>query len=193
MNSKLKIVGETSKKTTDGHKICLCACECGDVSEYVASRVRFGKVNQCKECAKKATGLANTKHGMRNTKEYRAWTAIKERCLNVLGKDYHRYGAVGICVFGGWVDSFELFYAHIGRCPSRSMSIDRIDNSKGYIPGNVRWATATEQARNKRRSVYLTDGSKIMHIKDVADSLGISNGAAHLRLKRGRLHGYTRV
>jgi hypothetical protein len=82
--------------------------------------------------------------------EYRAWTLIKNRSDNPRTPDYSRYGARGIKICDEWRHDFLAFLAHIGPRPSPQHSVDRIDNSMGYEPGNVRWATRSEQGRNKR-------------------------------------------
>jgi hypothetical protein len=130
---------------------------------------------------------------MRYTKEYTTWVAIKGRCLNKNSKDFERYGNKGITLFSGWISNFQSFFNHIGFSPSKAHSVDRIDNKKGYEPGNVRWATSTQQGRNKNSSVFVTDGESVIHINDAAVILMISRGAAHMRLKRGKLNGYSRV
>jgi hypothetical protein len=89
-------------------------------------------------------------HGMSKTPEYRAYHAMKQRCFNVNGEAYANYGGRGIHVHDGWMFSFLAFYKHIGPRPTKNHSIDRIDNDKGYCPGNVRWATRAEQNRNRR-------------------------------------------
>lgn len=79
------------------------------------------------------------------------WCAIKQRCTNPRCKDYPDYGGRGITLCGEWSASFEAFIADVGERPSDEHSIDRIDNDRGYEPGNVRWSTGIEQARNRRR------------------------------------------
>jgi hypothetical protein len=135
----------------------------------------------------------NKTHGMRYEIEYRIWVGIKNRCNNKASKDYERYGGKGITMFDAWANDFGAFIEHVGRRPSPRHSIDRIDNTRGYEPENVRWATREQQERNKGNSIYVTDGSKTMHINEAAQIVGITRGAAHLRLRRGKLHGYTRV
>lgn len=88
-------------------------------------------------------------HGYCGTKEYRAWKSIKTRCNNPNYDHYHRYGGRGIRMHEGWQEDFETFLADVGFAPSPDHSIDRIDNDGNYEPGNVRWATRTEQSRNK--------------------------------------------
>lgn len=119
--------------------------------------LKTGNVSSCKCLARKLTSERSTKHGASKTPEYLSWQQMKERCLNQSGKDYKRYGARGITVHPVWIDSFETFLAHIGPRPHGFKSVDRIDNAKGYEPGNVRWATPSMQARNTRTNKLTED------------------------------------
>ena len=188
----LTFVEESPVRSKDKHKQWICRCSCGDMSMYLASRVRNKRVNQCRRCGNKDSAIKNSTHGMKYTDEYRIWGGIKTRCGNINAPDYCRYGERGIKMCQEWSDSFERFFQHIGPRPSREHSIDRIDNNKGYEPGNVRWSTRSEQGRNKSNCVYVTDGVRVLHINDIAEELKITRGAAHLRLKRGKLNGFTK-
>jgi len=85
----------------------------------------------------------------RRTPEYTAWQNMRARCLRPSHPSFSRYGGRGITVDPAW-DSFERFLADVGRRPAPDLSLDRIDNSGNYEPGNVRWATAKQQATNRR-------------------------------------------
>lgn len=93
---------------------------------------------------------ANTTHGMSKTKVYRAWCSMKRRCYGVNTDCYDRYGGRGIEVCQRWLRSFENFYIDMGSPPTGKHSVDRIDNDGDYTPRNCRWATPTEQSRNRR-------------------------------------------
>lgn len=85
--------------------------------------------------------------------DFDLWRGMVARCHNPKRKDYGRYGGKGISVCARWRDSFALFLEDMGCRPALGLSIDRIDGSKGYEPGNCRWATAKEQAQNTNRAL----------------------------------------
>lgn len=82
---------------------------------------------------------------------YHTWSGIRARCTNPKNPNWPNYGGRGIRICERWLQSFEAFVADVGERPSAAHSIDRRDNDGHYEPGNVRWATAGEQAANKRR------------------------------------------
>lgn len=90
------------------------------------------------------------KHGMRRTKEYKAWSNMKSRCYRRHDKSFNDYGGRGVRVCDQWIESFQNFYADMGPMPRERMQVDRVDNSGNYEPGNCRWATARENDRHKR-------------------------------------------
>lgn len=89
-------------------------------------------------------------HGLSDTSEYTAWYNMKARCLKKTHPSYKNYGGRGITVCKEWEDSFLQFYKDMGAKPSPELSIDRIDNSKGYSKDNCRWADYCVQAQNTR-------------------------------------------
>ncbi len=90
------------------------------------------------------------KHGLSNTPEYKCWQQIKARCLSPKHRAYPDYGGRGITIFEEWANDFQSFLSHVGPRPSDRHSLDRIDNSRGYAPGNVHWATSDVQTANQR-------------------------------------------
>lgn len=110
---------------------------------------------------------------------------IKDRCYNERNQSYAGYGGRGITMCTEWVDSFTPFLDHVGRRPGPQYSLERIDNSRGYEPGNVKWATAKEQARNRRTSRILTKGGISRCLAEWAEVLGVSAGLIECRLRLG--------
>lgn len=96
------------------------------------------------------------RHGLRDTEEYNIWANIVQRCTNPKNPSFRRYGAVGRDISDIWRASFLAFIDHVGPRPSKHHSIDRIDNDRGYHPGNIRWATREEQAQNQARTIFIT-------------------------------------
>lgn len=119
------------------------------------------------------------------TPEYRVWVNLIGRCTNPADKDFPKWGGRGITVCPEWRESYERFLADVGRRPRAGLSLDRIDNSKGYEPGNVRWATPTEQGRNKRNNRVLTFQGESLCIAEWASRIGINRLTLGGRLLRG--------
>ena len=107
------------------------------------------------------------------TPEYVAWKNMIDRCANPNRPDYKNYGGRGIEVCDRWRWSYEAFLADVGRRPHPGLSLDRIDNDKGYFPGNVHWATPTEQVRNQRNTRLVEHAGRVLAIAAWADETGI--------------------
>lgn len=127
----------------------VCACDCGNTSTVRAEHLSQGRVVSCGCYRDAKLSKVATTHGRSRTRIYRIWRNMKNRCEWDKWPEWHLYGGRGITVCRSWSESFEAFFADMGDCPP-SHSIDRIDGDRGYEPGNCRWATPTEQARNTR-------------------------------------------
>ncbi len=136
-----------------GRSVFICECDCGAVKSIYGEHLSRGLVKSC-GCFRvdfgREIGLTNSTHMMTNTPEYRAWANMKDRCYNSGNKLFRRYGGRGIRVSTRWLDSFESFFADMGKRPSPDHSIDRWpDNNGDYEKDNCRWATRSQQQRNK--------------------------------------------
>ena len=137
-----------------------CQCDCGNTTIAAASNI--GRTTFSCGCLAKETaaellrGNQNTRtHGLTGTSEYQAWTKMKLRCYDPNNPRYYTYGGRGIVVCDHWRDSFENFFADMGKKPSAKHSIDRKDVNGDYTPANCHWATATQQMRNTTRNVFI--------------------------------------
>lgn len=119
-----------------------------------------------------ASNKARAKHGMYRTRVYRQWQQMIQRCYNPNASRYQRYGGRGVTVCDRWRLSFDAFYADMGDPPDGT-SIDRIDNDRGYEPGNCRWATPQEQANNRYTNVLIEHDGVSRTIAEWSRHLGL--------------------
>lgn len=171
----------------DGNYVWLCRCDCGTTRTVPAVRLRRGKSNSC-GCLRRER---QTKHGAAARANgaditYRAWSAMIYRCHNESSPNYPDYGGRGIQVCERWRNSFHAFVADVGRRPSQDYSIDRFpDNNGNYEPGNCRWATHTQQQRNKRSNKLIEYAGEIHCVADWAERVGLPVRCLALRLRKG--------
>lgn len=127
----------------------LCRCDCGREKDVAGAELKKGSTKSC-GCLRKEAPFPTwlVKHGESYSREYACWRSMWDRCTNPKINGYQYYGARGISVCDRW-KVFENFLADMGRRPSPRHSIDRKDNNGDYEPSNCRWATASEQQRNK--------------------------------------------
>lgn len=125
--------------------------------------------------------------GMTNTRTYKAWQRMKNRCNNPNATQWRWYGGRGISVCTQW-DRFAQFFADMGTAPSEQHTIERIDNDGNYEPSNCRWATMREQGKNKRprcTTVYLTYRDETLSVTEWAKKLGMPRHTIYGRIKAG--------
>ena len=172
-----------------GHKnLWQCKCDCGNVSDVEVGALKSGKTISCgcysKERISKATILRNTKHNLSKSRIYRIWFDMVRRCTDDRRPKYKDYGGRGILVADEWLD-FENFLKDIGMPENESLSLDRIDNNKGYNKINCRWADIKTQANNRRNnSIHIINGETLT-MSQISEKFNIRYTTLRSRLYRG--------
>ena len=165
----------------------LCSCECGKQVSVIGQLLRNGKTKSC-GClrADRASEVA-FKHGgyvgCKPSRTMRIWKNMIQRTCNPNCRMYSRYGGAGIGVCESW-RTFERFLSDMGQAPD-DLTLERVDNNKGYSPDNCKWATYTEQNRNKSSSKNLTLNGKTQVAVAWIQELGLTDSKVYKRIRRG--------
>ncbi len=157
-----------------------CACYCGKSVIVSGKDLKSGNTRSC-GCLRREN-QPNRTHGKTETREYRIWTNIKTRCLNVGTPAYKHYGGRGIRICKRWELSFEAFLTDMGL--SNGLSIERRDNEKGYSPGNCYWATQEQQQNNRRNNRLYELNGEALTIRGWSNKCGVSYSVIAQRLNR---------
>lgn len=149
---RLTVVREIDRSPTDRRRV-LCRCDCGAECEVFACNLTNGHSLSC-GCAPRGLIVERSRrhdHAHRGavSRTYVSWCAMIDRCTNPNATQWKHYGGRGITICDHWRESFEAFLEDMGERPPER-SLDRIDPDGNYEPGNCRWATRTQQARNRR-------------------------------------------
>jgi hypothetical protein len=156
-----------------------CSCDCGGERITLGNSLRRGNAVTC------GCKPGNYKHGGYRTRAYNIRHSIIGRCHNERNKDFGSYGGRGISVCSRWIESLSKFLEDMGEPPTPQHSIDRIDNSGNYEPGNCRWATADEQGKNKRNNHMVEYMGERMCVSDWATRVEIPDSVIGHRLRVG--------
>jgi hypothetical protein len=168
----------------------VCECTCGNSAVVWGSHLANGHTRSCGCLQKEKAVTSNVTHGQTAkvsrvgvTKEYNTWALMKRRCEKPNDISYEQYGGRGIKVCDEWMNSFEAFFADMGKAPSPKHSIDRIDVDGNYCPENCRWASISEQANNKRCCVFVDAFGVHGTMKQVAIHFKIPYKSFHKLIK----------
>lgn len=171
----------------------LCQCVCGTEVEKAENTIVHGKNPSCGCQRRLLRGPDNPsyKHGLTDGKkqppEVIAYHGMKWRCYSTRSPEYRNYGGRGITIAPEWLGEggLQRFLEHVGPRPSDKHSLDRINNNGNYEPGNVRWATAKEQSRNKRLNRLLTYNGVTLPVCAWVERTGLHQNTIDNRIKSG--------
>jgi hypothetical protein len=151
-------------------QVRLCKCGCGKpakrhyskigkfkgyakYSEFCVDKIRLASAENIKKVVLNLKKHPRETHNMTNSSTYTIWVNMIQRCTNSKVKCFSNYGGRGIAVCDYW-KNFNNFLLDMGSRPE-SMTLDRIDNNKGYFKENCRWVTQKENTRNTRRNIFI--------------------------------------
>lgn len=146
---RLSVISDTGLRTKENYAIWECLCDCGKSLSVPSSRLIHGYTKSCGCFCREQSSMRLKTHGMSKSKTYKIWANAKHRCENSRHRVYASYGGRGIYMEKRWADSFEEFLKDMGEKPD-GLTLDRVNNDGPYAHYNCRWATRSEQQRNKR-------------------------------------------
>lgn len=166
-----------------------CKCDCGETCLVPASMISCGRQESC-GCAKLEASSRNivaysTKHGLHKHPLYIKWKGMRRRCFTKTDSAYPRYGGKGITICDEWMEFSVFFDWCLSNGWKPGLTIDRIDNDKGYSPDNCRFATGTEQVRNRKKTVYLEYEGEKKPLTEWCEMFGLNKKTVY-----NRFHNY---
>lgn len=162
------------------HEHYLCKCSCGGDSVVRKNNLLSGYIQSCGCLLGRII-----KHGLKGTRMYGIYAGMKDRCLNSNNKNYHNYGGRGINICDQWKNDIKAFYDwSMVNGYRNDLSIDRIDNDKGYSPRNCRWATPKEQMRNTRKNSIVKYKGKTRCLAEWSDILTMKPSTLYNRINK---------
>jgi len=175
-----RLVAVRQSPSRGGRRRWVCQCDCGKQADVSGYHLRSALVKSC-GCLRRPHGQSHCREG-KAARLYVCWCRMRSRCRAQTDQSYERYGARGIAVCAGWED-FRVFerWALANGYDDR-LSIDRVDNDGDYTPSNCRWATAKQQARNRRSNITVAYQGKTATLAEHAEDLGFSYKRARVRI-----------
>lgn len=166
---RLTIIKETNGVNCQGRQIrnVMCICDCGNIISPIITSLFSGATKSCGCLQKEFIIKLQTKHSMSFDPIYRIYLAMKERCYYKSGLNYHRWGGRGIIVCDEWMNDCNLFFEWSYKNGYRKgLTLERIDNNKGYSPENCIFTNRLRQANNTRTNHIIKFNDEEMSMAD---------------------------
>lgn len=178
----IAICGRQISNNGKWKNLVLCKCDCGNYTII--------ELNSLNRQHTKSCGCLYHKHDMAKTRPHQIWASMRKRVHNPNCKAYKNYGGRGIEICQEWDDDtngFVNFWKWAqNNGYSDELTLDRIDVNGDYSPGNCRWTTRIEQARNTRKNLMLTYKGETKCLKEWSEILGINYGTLQSRICRDK-------
>lgn len=182
---RLTVLSMSDEKQGKKYK-WLCQCSCGNLTIKAGADMKKGNTKSCGCLAKELSPTWAIKHGMSSTKEYAAWAAMIDRCNREGNEYFSKYGGRGVEVCEDWLNNFEAFMLDMGKAPTKTHSLERIDNDGNYEPSNCKWGTKQEQSQNRSNTVWIEYNGETKCLAEWARTIGVSSATfRHRVLKFG--------
>lgn len=161
-----------------------CKCSCGKYLAVDGDRLRSGERTACGIDGHHAHRIKSKYSRKEWAAEYAAWGSMRQRCNNSKHERYRDYGGRGIVVCERW-KLFDNFVEDMGKRPSDEHSLDRKDANGSYTPENCKWSTPTEQARNRRRTMFVEYEGRRQKMADLIATAVVPSCTVWHRVKWG--------
>ena len=177
----VEYVGEDKSR----HAMWKCHCECGTEIVTAAYRLKNGTCKSCGCYREEKLNIVRNKHNMSHSRLYRAWGKMNYRGKSKTWYNAHRYAERGISVCKEWAVSFETFADWaVKNGYDDNLSLDRIDNNKGYSPDNCRWVDRTSQQRNREVTLVYEYKGELKPLAEWTEIIGMKYKTLYDRVKK---------
>jgi hypothetical protein len=171
----LTVIGRAERSPGSRATWLICRCDCGAERRARMDKLKSGETRACKTCAQGPAYHEPT---------YSSYREMLRRCSDSRSISWKNYGGRGIRVCERWATSYHAFLADMGERPDGA-TLDRVDSAQDYRPGNCRWASWNEQARNRRSSRHIVVFGEAMTMAEAAERFGICYTTLKFRLSSG--------
>lgn len=182
---RLTVLEMAEKKPYSKAACWSCVCDCGKKKTVLGTNLRNGTIRSCGCLSRDVVVETHTKHGKSNTRLYRIWRGMIDRCEKTNSISYENYGGRGITICKEWRDDVGIFSKWaMENGYEEGLSLDRIDNDEGYFPKNCRWSSSKEQANNRRTNYNIVLNGEKKTLSEWCEELQLNYKTVKSRIHR---------